>query len=130
MQVAASKHFLVVVEWPTAVADGGTTSALAEDDVLPKVIHYDADGQPIDAQVETFRQEEPPEEAIVAPWMGMRDVQNTHAEACARGIVMSALQTTHACYSANMLKLPLEVIRHKSVQKVFRGPTEVLDPTR
>ena len=60
VQVAASKHFPGVVEWPTAAADSGTTSALAEDDVLPKVIHYDADGQPIDAQVETFKQEEPP----------------------------------------------------------------------
>ena len=60
VQAAASKHFPGVVEWPTAAADSGATSALAEDDVLPKVIHYDADGQPIDAQVETFKQEEPP----------------------------------------------------------------------
>ena len=91
---------------------------MAEDDVLPKVIHYDADGQPIDAQVETFKQEQRPEEIIVAPWIEMPDVQNTHAEACARGIVMAALQMAQACYSAKILKLPLEVIRHKGTVSV------------
>ena len=54
----------------------------------------------------------------MAPWIEMPDVQNTHAEACARGIVMSALQMTHACYCAKMLKLPLEVIRHKGTMSV------------
>ena len=91
---------------------------MAEDDFLQKVIHYDADGQPIDAQVETFKQEEPPEEILVDPWIGMRDVQNTHAEACARGIVMAALQMAQACYSAKMLALPLEVIRYKGTVSV------------
>ena len=47
---------------------------MTEDGVLPKVIHYDADGKPIDAQVETFKQEKPPEEILVAPWIEMRDV--------------------------------------------------------
>ena len=86
---------------------------MVEDDVLPKVIHYDADGQPIDAQVKTFKQEQRPEEILVGLWIEMRDVQNTHAEACARGIVMAALQTAKACYSAKSLALPLEVIRYK-----------------
>ena len=54
----------------------------------------------------------------MAPWIEMLDVQNTHAEACARGIVMSALQMTHAWDSAKMLKLPLEVIRHKGAVPV------------
>ena len=54
----------------------------------------------------------------MAPWVGMLDVQNTHAEACARGIVMSALQMTQASYSAKMLALPVEVIRHKGVVSV------------
>ena len=48
----------------------------------------------------------------------MRDVQNTHAEACAKGIVMAALQMAQACYSAKILKLPLEVIRQKGVVSV------------
>ena len=54
----------------------------------------------------------------MAPWIGMRDVQNTHAEACARGIVMAALQMAQACYSAKMLALPLEVIRYKGTVSV------------
>ena len=91
---------------------------MAEDAVLPKVIHYDADGKPIDAQDETFKQDKPPEEILVAPWIEMRDVQNTHAEACARGIVMAALQMAQACYSAKMLALPLEVIRYKGTVSV------------
>ena len=48
----------------------------------------------------------------------MRDVQNTHAEACARGIVMAALQMAQACYSTKMLALPLEVIRYKGTVSV------------
>ena len=112
------RDFPDLVEWPSAAADSGATSALAEDAVLPKVIHYDADGKPIDAQVETFKQEKPPEEILVAPWIEMRDVQNTHAEACARGIVMAALQMAQACYSAKILKLPLAVIRQKGVVSV------------
>jgi hypothetical protein len=116
VQAAASKHFPSLVEWPAA--DSGTPPALAGDEVLPKVIHYDADGKAMGAQVEKFKTEEPPEEILVAPWVGMIDVQNTHAEACARGIVMSALQMTQASYSAKMLALPVEVIRHKGVVSV------------
>lgn len=54
----------------------------------------------------------------MAPWIEMPDVQNTYAEAFARGIVMSALQMAQACYSAKMLALPLEVIRHKGTASV------------
>ena len=49
----------------------------------------------------------------------MRDVQNTHAEACARGIVMSSLQMTQASYSAKILALPVELVRHKGMVSVF-----------
>ena len=49
--VEASKHFLVW--WSGLLRDSWATSSLAADDALPKVINYDADGRPIDAQVET-----------------------------------------------------------------------------
>jgi hypothetical protein len=48
----------------------------------------------------------------------MEAVQGIHAEACARGIVIAALQMAQACYSAKMLALPLEVIRHKGTVSV------------
>ena len=58
VQAAASKHFPSLVEWPAA--DSGTPPALAGDEFLPKVIHYDADGKATGAQVEKLKTEEPP----------------------------------------------------------------------
>ena len=86
---------------------------------MPKVSHYDADGQPVDVQDRAFKKEETAEEILVAPWIGMRDVQDIHAEACARGIVIAALQMAQACYSAKMAALPLEVPRLKGVVSVI-----------
>ena len=54
----------------------------------------------------------------MAPWTGMRDVQGAHAESCARGIVMAALQMAQALYSAKMVALPLEVVRYKGTVSV------------
>ena len=70
VQAAASKHVPGLVEWLAAAADSGTTSALAENEVLPKVINYDADGQPIDTQVEMFKQDEPPRIFLWLPGLG------------------------------------------------------------
>ena len=114
---AASEHFPTLVVWPGSGVAEAPGSARGEAP-LPKVIQYDAEGKPVDAQDERSATVPAAEQIPVEAWAKLRIVKDAHANMCAMGIVCSALQVTQGTYAAKMLALPVHVTRCKGLVSV------------
>ena len=79
----------------------------------PKLIIYDAAGNPLNMQDESVKEDPKPEPIPAKDWIKLQTVQDNMADIAARGIAYSTLQSLQAAYHQSILGMKVEVRRFK-----------------